>query len=452
MSGEGDNSSEKKLLIEKLLSGSASAKDLGELGLMYASANQHGAAIATLKKAVDLGAGDASTWAALASAYHHAGLYQRAENLMRQLISIGLYTGWTLMEYGRLLVKMGQQLKAIEFFTPLSSHADFSIAIASRAVLVESYSTIGELNRAAALGDQASIWPHMFAASACNRIRQVALGAGVSLSRSDHEAGSDGVGVSIDSLGYHGRLGHTLVEYLHIRDLADRVGVPVETPDWIGHMLFELDDPPIRVPRSFTRKTPLQLQTEVERLGSEALCGLDLFSPGAPVVWTDQISAKAREIFRFRSFLLPYLEHFLAQVRQQGRTLIAFHVRLGDRESHTMENQNPSFYVNWLNDNWGKFKEPVLYIGSDDISKACEWFSAYRPVNSNSFALGLPDLDWLFDFFLFMHADIVGVSQSSFSLLACVLNPNRSAIFLRPDLRAGSLRPFSVESNSGGWC
>jgi hypothetical protein len=451
MSGEGDNEG-KRLLVDKVLSGSACAEDLGRLGRLYASENKHGAAIATLEKAVGLGSGDAAVWSTLAAAYNHSGLYQKAENLMRQLISVGLYTGWNLMEYGRLLVKMGQQGKAIEFFTPLSNHPDFSVAIASRAVLVESYSSVGQLDRAAALGDQSSIWSHMFAASACNRIRQVALGAGVTLSRSAAEVGSGGIGVSMDSLGYHGRLGHTLVEYLHIRELADRVGVPVETPDWIGHMLFELEDPPIRVARSFARKTPHELQAEVELLGAEALCGLDLFSPGAPVVWTERISAKAREIFRFRPFLRPYLDRFLEQVRKKGETLIAFHVRLGDREAHTLENQNPSVYVNWLKDNWGKFKNPVLYIGSDDISKACEWFAAYQPVHANSFALELADLDWLFDFFLFMHADIIGASQSSFSLLPCVLNPNRSAVFVRPDPQAGSLRAFSVESNSGGWC
>jgi hypothetical protein len=161
---------------------------------------------------------------------------------------------------------------------------------------------------------------------------------------------------------------------------------------------------------------------------------------------------KAREIFRFRLFLRPYLERFLEQVRNNWETVIAFHVRLRAREAHTMENQNPSVYLNWLNDNWGRFKNPVLHIGSDDISKACEWFAAYQPVHASSFALDLADLDWLFDLFLFTHADMIEEHQTRFSLLPCVLNPNRSVVFLRLDLHAGSLRPFSGESNSGGWC
>lgn len=450
MSSAGENSVEKRLLIGKVLSSSASAADLGRLGLLYAAENKHAAAIATLEKAIGLGSNAVSVWSALASACNRSGLQQKAENLMRQLISVGICTGWSLMEYGRLLVKMGQQPRAVEFFTPFCSHPDYSLSVAARAVLVESFSTLGQLEQAATLGDQFSLWPHLFAASACNRIRQVARDAGVTLSRPYHDQG--GTGVCIDSLGYHGRLGHTLVEYLHIRDLADRLGVSVETPDWIGQFLFELNDPPVRGPRDFVQKTPQELHSAVEVFGADALCGFDLFSPGPPLVWTQEISAKAREIFQFRPFLRPYLDRFLEQVRLKGDTLIAFHIRLGDREAHTMEHQNPIVYVNWLKDNWGKFKNPVLYIGSDNTAKAVEWFSEYQPVCLDSITQELGDLGWLYDFYLFLNADIVGVSQSSFSLLPCVLNTNRSAIFLKPDLQAGSLRPFSVESNAGGWC
>jgi hypothetical protein len=363
---------------------------------------------------------------------------------MRKLIDLNCCTtnGWLEMEYGRLLLRLGKDEEVFAVFGPMALSENPQTAIPARAVLLEGHTRVNAFERGRAVEDLESVWSHMFVSSACNRLKELGTASGEPFARAPHPYPDTDIGCSMDCLAVYGRFGHQLSEYLGVRLLCEKYRVPLETPDWVGHYVFELSDPLPAVRRKQVKKNITQIRLDADATGGQSLCGRDFFAPGGQVEWNHATVERTRQIFKIRDFLKPCLDRFLERIKQRGRHVVCFHIRLGDRAATLQENHSATLYLHWLRANWKLLNDAVLYIASDNAEVACAWFEEFGPVQVKSFECELSGLEWLCDFYVLMMAQVVAVSQSGFSIMASVLNAQEGAILLQPDSRAGSLSPF----------
>lgn len=168
----------------------------------------------------------------------------------------------------------------------------------------------------------------------------------------------------------------------------------------------------------------------------------------------------------FRNFLLPKSERnpFQWQMRRINRIVenifleryvIAIHVRRGDYLNY----QNPllpSFGLFWSLDltkvieyiklflSLSKIKNPVIYVATDDINYCRKIFQENSmPIMSSSdlFPKSSSTHSLLTDLCVLSSCNLVVASNSSFSLLGCLLNDN-ARLFLRQSGRDGSIVAF----------
>ncbi|MBF0375092.1 MAG: hypothetical protein HQL39_16950 [Alphaproteobacteria bacterium] len=228
--------------------------------------------------------------------------------------------------------------------------------------------------------------------------------------------------LAVSSLGHYGRFAHTVLDYLGMRRYAARHGLVLETPDWVGHYLFELDDP------LYVGDLPFRRVKEAPyRHSHPLLAGTDAFSPGG--VPPSELPMMARQFLRIRPRWLPMLEPALEAVRRRGRTVIGIHLRRGDRIE--MGDVSPvRIYHEWLEENLGKYDAPVVFLASDD-PHAKNDFARFDVVTLDDVAAPWGSNAYLQDFFVLMNADIVARSTGTFCDLVEALN-TRARLLLRP--------------------
>jgi len=120
--------------------------------------------------------------------------------------------------------------------------------------------------------------------------------AGATALRRPHPYPGSDIGVSLGSLGYYGRFGHQLMEYLFLRCQAERAGIPMETPEWVGHYVFELDDPLPTGRRVQVKRPALWIEEQVAAEGAHILTGRDFFEVGGFPAWKPEYPTCPRTI------------------------------------------------------------------------------------------------------------------------------------------------------------
>ena len=239
--------------------------------------------------------------------------------------------------------------------------------------------------------------------------------------------------LTMASLGNYGRFAQTVHEYVAVRLYAERYGLSFETPDWVGHRFFALDDPLMPDLQSdSTDWLTFQRETFKEGFGQSTATPLhdrDLFLGGSPV---NILRPCNRE--RIQSWLTPrscwrdYLEPPVAALRRRGQTLIALHIR---RTDWWGQKYTPlPLYHAWLEQCWSGFADPVLFICTDDPAILPE-FARYRPATAVDYPLHWEGLEYLQDFHVISAADVVVISTGAFAMTAAALN-RTARQFLRP--------------------
>lgn len=250
--------------------------------------------------------------------------------------------------------------------------------------------------------------------------------------------------ITSSSLATHGRFAHNALEYVLLRLYAEKYGLTLETPDWVGGWFFDLDDPrpsgPLR-PLNFARNTLNQLvQGDVARppvVNCDILSPLFLFEHRE--IWRERVQGwlRPRPVWR------PFLDPALARLRERGDTVVAIHIRRGDFVQFGYPITETAWYVDWLRALWPTLQRPVLYVASDDLAGVRGDFAEFSPVVRADVAPDWPALEYLQDFHVLMHADVVGVSAASgYSLLAARLNA-AARLFVEPDVAGRRVRPFT---------
>jgi hypothetical protein len=252
--------------------------------------------------------------------------------------------------------------------------------------------------------------------------------------------------VTQSTLGINGRFGNQIFQYAFQRILAAQRGMGIQTPDWIGQELFGHRDPPM---------TALGLPICAEgRDFPEAEFPEGLFAGAGTrfdlygfFQFHTKYYAPHRDFFRSLFRPVPAVEEplkcALLRLRRPGRTLVGIHARRGDfNELNGMFFIAPSeWYLQFLREIWPTLNDPLLYIASDEPDKVVADFAEFNPVTTADLGVPMPQAAFYPDFYLLTQCDVLGISNSTYSFAAAMLN-EKAAVFRRPDLYEKKLVPF----------
>lgn len=248
--------------------------------------------------------------------------------------------------------------------------------------------------------------------------------------------------LAFSTLGKNGRFANNVFQYAFLRMYAQKHGMSIETSEWIGQKIFGLNDPPVsrRLPTVYDWSNDI----------NKALM------PNASRVFKNtniwgwfQYQTSYYKAFQkmFRSIFTPVesiknkLDRAVSKLRCKGETVIGFHLRRGDYGKGDFYISPDKWYLQWLEKNWHTINNPVLFIASDDIQNAVHTFSRYSPITSESLGVSLPEAPFYSDYYILSQSDIMVVSNSSFSISACMLN-TKAIEFFRPSLNEQKLIVF----------
>jgi hypothetical protein len=235
---------------------------------------------------------------------------------------------------------------------------------------------------------------------------------------------------SMSRLGTWGRFGNQVLQYLVLRVLAERYSANVETAEWIGRDLFKIQDPFVSDPsRNRVEESHFDLHNAIA--GTDSRCFSDLDLKGwfcGPTGIFSQYRSLVYRIFQYRPALESQLQCWRSQLVGNGEKLVAIHLRRGDfiEAGHFVA---PTFWYQACLKRLD-LNGSVLYIASDD-QDAYKDFIEYDPVQARDVTDWPSDLDFIFDFYMLSKADIVLISNSTFSFMATMLNQTGSK-FYRP--------------------
>ncbi|MDR3518196.1 MAG: tetratricopeptide repeat protein [Azospirillaceae bacterium] len=243
-------------------------------------------------------------------------------------------------------------------------------------------------------------------------------------------AGTPRIGMS--SLGSNGRFGNQLLQYAVLRLYGAEHGISVETPDWIGRDLFELNDPWLSAGLVPLREEDADLAASLNRSSAIVYRGVDVRGYFA---WHTAAfvrhKALFQSLFRLGSKAATAIAPPVARLRARGRTLVALHIRHGDFGYGPFWIAPSAWYRDWLQQIWTDLDDPVLYLATDDPTVIRD-FVDFRPISSADLMAPLPGAEFLLDFEVLAEADVVAIANSSFSRVASMLN-NQGRCFMRPN-------------------
>jgi tetratricopeptide (TPR) repeat protein len=346
---------------------------------------------------------------------------------------------WILQIYGEMLIREEKYNEAREIFERLAQNGfrkDVCVTVIASACLAE-----GQSERALEILKpvvNSSSWSSTFVTASIAGFHTKLRKTSSELpSRCIHENSSQH-SISLSSLAVYGRFGHQIGDYLTAYLYVKNYGLVLETPDWVGHYFFELDDPILTPNRYVTRQGQEKRLRQLDG-NDPPLAGVDIWSPGL-VPLTEHHRETVQSRLRPRALWFPYLKPALDKLGAAGRTIVALHLRRGDRVIFN-DITPTSLYLEWLSEIWPTLEEPVLFLASDDIEAVKQDFSHYRPHSLSDLIEPWPGNEYLQDFYILMNCDVLGISTGSFASSAALLN-KRARLCVGPDKGGRKIIPF----------
>lgn len=341
---------------------------------------------------------------------------------------------------GEVLIAGRQHEQAIALFSGLSQ-SGFHPAVCAT-VIADALLDRGAVEQALAVISPfaASTWSRTFVTASIAQFRETLRRAAAELPPRRIGSHDPAHAVSMSSLASYGRFGQQMCEYLLGYFYAQRNGLVLETPDWVGHYFFELDEPLLPPYRHVVRKGQrAQLRRNLQGQGDAVIANADIWSPGGP--WNDDwrpgapmlpvaMREAVQQRLKVRPQWMPWLQPALDRLRSLGNTIVAIHLRRGDRVAMN-DITRTALYLDWLEQVWPTLDRPVLFIASDDIEMVKQDFSRYRPYSLDDLAEPWRNNEYLQDFFILMNCDILGISTGGFAASAALLN-RRARLFVCP--------------------
>ncbi|BBB90085.1 MAG TPA: FkbM family methyltransferase [Methylomusa anaerophila] len=257
-------------------------------------------------------------------------------------------------------------------------------------------------------------------------------------------------GISMTTLGSQGRFGNQIFQYAFLKIYAQKHGLQAEVPQWIGSTIFDLKDARIsrRYPqvrdnykdRPSVPKENFAFETN-NPLKNKDVCGYFQYHTKYYRPYQNYF----RSLFKFTPEFKNVFSQALREVYQQGNTLVAIHLRRG-KDIRTADPRwayyaPTAWYLDWLQSFWHTLDKPVLYVASDDLQSVSQDFSGFNPLCVKQFQTEPAESEFLVDFYILMHADILAIANSTFGFAAAMLN-QQGKIFFRSEQRKKMLIPF----------
>lgn len=250
--------------------------------------------------------------------------------------------------------------------------------------------------------------------------------------------------ITMSTLGKNGGFANQLFQYGFLKVYAKEHNLRVETPEWSGQEIFGLEDPPMaRSLLVVAENIESDLSASVIVNSPETLKNVDFLGF---FQYHTAYYAKHREYWR--SLFQPIeeidakMQTAWENLKAKGKTVVAIHLRLGDYFYLCPDWIAPwEWYGEWLRGFWETIEEPILYLASDEAEKVWKYFAEYQPITARDLGVDLPEPEFYQDFYVLSHGDAVGISNSTFSFAASMLN-RRAKFFSRPHFPSQKLIPF----------
>ena len=295
-----------------------------------------------------------------------------------------------------------------------------------------------------------SSWSRTFVTASIAQFRTTLLKIGMELPTRLPGNTDPDASIAISSLSNYGRFGQQMSEYLLLYLYARKNGLSLETPEWVGHYFFDLDDPVLTPYRYVTRKGQGNLLRQKNKFGEiPPIVNVDIWSPGGYLEnWTPGdpgFSSRDRDAIQSRlkprQLWMPYLQPALNKLNAAGKTIVALHLRRGDRVAMNNITQT-SLYLDWLAQIWTTLEAPILFLASDEIDSVKKDFLQYQPLSLIDLTEPWKNNEYLQDFYILMNCDILGISTGGFAANAALLN-NRANLFVVPSSDNLTIVPFA---------
>ena len=356
--------------------------------------------------------------------------------------------------YGEVLVNKKEYDRCIAVSNELAQNGFHHTLCAT--VIADAYLAKGTTEQALSMITPfaASSWSRTFVTASIAQFRATLLKMEMELPKRLPGTLNPDASIAISSLSNYGRFGQQMSEYLLLYLYARKNGLSLETPEWVGHYFFDLDDPILTPYQYVTRKGQGNLLRQKNSTGEiPPIVNADIWSPGGYLEnWTpgdpvfssgdrDEIQSRLKP----RQLWMPYLQPALDKLNAAGKTIVALHLRRGDRVAMNNITQT-SLYLDWLAQIWPTLDKPVLFLASDDIDSVKNDFSQYQPLSLNDLTEPWKNNEYLQDFYILMNCDILGISTGGFAANASLLN-KRATLFMVPSPDNQSLVPYSPFDN-----
>lgn len=410
------------------------------LGLLLLEEGAAADALPHLRRAVELAPANANARFLLGRAARQSGLAGEAVEQLRQAIALSPGQADYHAEWSGLLLDAGDGVAALAAADhALTLSSGLYAAHAARAAALEALDRKAE---ALTAWDSAITCNAGFGQAFTRRSLLLLEGQWGPPPPPRPPAPDLGRRLALTRLGSNGRFGNQILQYGVARLYAERHGLTLETPPWIGRHLFGLDDPlpGPALPRLSEERAGLAAGLAPDAAADAAGHDIDGYFCGD----TGPLAAHADAFRRFFTEGRRWRERqeqVQARLRQAGDTIISVHLRRGDFGWGPFWISPESWYLDWLDGLWPTLRRPVLYIATDD-PRSVAALARYQPLTAAD--LYLPPVagaDFLDDFQALCAADILAISNSTFSFTAGLLN-DRATGFLRPDRALGALAPY----------
>ncbi|QSA95909.1 alpha-1,2-fucosyltransferase [Methylococcus sp. EFPC2] len=248
--------------------------------------------------------------------------------------------------------------------------------------------------------------------------------------------------ISMSTLGRNGRFGNQVFQYAFLRIYAEKYGLNLQTPDWIGQVLFGHSEPEPAVAHKQVKEAEHDFLGSLREPMADAPHDIDLW--GYFLFHTSHYrpyKSLFTSLFRPVPDIKTELENSLGKLRREYGTLIGMHLRRGDFGYGNYFIPPNKWYKKWLSELWERELNPVLFIASDEPVKVIRDFRKYNPVTAEDIGAHMERAEFYPDFFILSQCDALAISNSTFSFSAAMLNGS-GRLFARPNCIEKRLTSF----------
>jgi hypothetical protein len=257
----------------------------------------------------------------------------------------------------------------------------------------------------------------------------------------------------MSNLGKNGRFGNQIFQYFFLKLIEMELDCEISTAHWIGNTIFNIAKTiPIEESNNFLLLERIATRNESPDLHLEQIKKIIRTNKFNRIdisgyfqyhtKYLKKYQGKFKGIFDIDDSFSQKTNEALKKLKEDSQPLIALHYRAGDYIEH--EKSNHPIFVSpgidaisqKIDDIYSQIKErnPIVYLASDDLPYASALLSSkgISHITSLDFGFDKKEDDLLaLDFTLFTLADILLISNSSFSFVAAMLS-KKGKYFFRP--------------------